>query len=73
MVRSLEASISFSLVNNSDVLGVGIFPSRLVVHIHPASAHALDMDSPTIHFYLISVDCGDGHFGGRVSSPPLNQ
>ena len=73
MVRSLEASISFSLVNNSDVLGVGIFLPRLVVNVHPASAHIFDCDCLAIHFNLISVDSGDGHFGGSVSSPPFNQ
>ena len=73
MVRAFEASISLSSFENPDVLGVWIFPSRFEVNIYPASTHALDLDSTTIHFYLISVDCGDGHFGGRVSSPPLNQ
>ena len=66
-------SVRFSLVNNSDVLGVGIFPSRLVVNTHPASAHTLNLDSPTIHVNHVSVDCGDGHFGGIVLVPPLNQ
>ena len=56
-----------------DVMGVGIFPSRLVVNVHPASAHTLDGDCLAIHLYLISVDCGDGHLGGIVSSPPFNQ
>ena len=56
-----------------DVLGVGVFLPRLVVNVYPASAHTLDMDSPTIHFNFINVDCGDGHFGGSVSCPPFNQ
>ena len=70
---SLAESIGFSLVNNSDVSGVGIFPSGLVVNIHPALAHALDCDCPAIYFHVISVDCGEGHFCGSVSSPPFNQ
>ena len=73
MVRSFEASISFSLVNNSDVLGVGVFLPCLVVNVHPASAHALDGDCLAIHVNLICVDCGNGHFGGIVLVPPLNQ
>ena len=59
--------------DNPDVFGFGILLPRLVVNIHPASAHALDSDCLAIHIYLISIDSGDGHFGGRVSSPPLNQ
>ena len=66
-------SVRFSLVNNSDVLGVGIFLPRLIVNIHPASTHALDCDSLAIHVHGVGVDCGDGHFGGSVSSPPFNQ
>ena len=73
MVRPFEVSVRFSSFNHSDVLGVGVFPPRFVVNVHPASAHTLDMDSPTIYFYFISVDRGDGHFGGSVSSPPFNQ
>ena len=57
----------------SDVLGVGIILPRLVVNVHPASAHALNGDCLAINFNLVSVDCGDGHFGGSVSSPPFNQ
>ena len=57
----------------SDVTGVGIFLPCLVVNVHPASAHTLDMNSLAIYFYLISVDSGDGHFGGSVPSPPFNQ
>ena len=57
----------------SDVLGVGIFLPRLIVNVHPTSAHALDCDCLAIHVDLICVDRGDGHFGGIVSSPPLNQ
>ena len=73
MVRSLEASISFSLVNNSDVLGVGIFLPRLVVNVHPASTHAFEMNSPTIHVHDVRVDRGNRHFGGSVLVPPFNQ
>ena len=54
-------------------MGSGIFLPCLVVNIHPASAHTLDMDSPTIHVNLVSVDRGNGNFGGIVSSPPFNQ
>ena len=57
----------------SDVLGIGVFLPRLVVNIHPASAHALDMDSPAIHFHLISVDSRERHAGSSVFDPPLNQ
>ena len=73
MVRAFEASISLSSFENPDVLGIGMTPPRLVVNIHPASTHALNLDSPTIHFNFICVDNGDGHFGGSVSSPPFNQ
>ena len=72
MVRAFEASISLSSFYYPDVLGVGIFLPRLVVNIHPASAHALDCDCLAIHPHLISVDSGDGHFGGSVSGPPFN-
>ena len=68
-----HSSIGFSLIDNSDVLGVGISPPRLEVYVHPASTHALNMDSPTIHVNLVGVDSGDGHLGGSVSCPPLNQ
>ena len=56
-----------------DVLGVGIFLPRLVVYIYSALTHTLDMNSLAIHFNFISVDSGDGHFGGSVSGPPFNQ
>ena len=70
---SLAESIGFSLVNNSDVFGVGVFPPRLVVNVYPALTHTFDCNYLAIHFYLINVDSGDGHFGGSVSSPPFNQ
>ena len=73
MVRPFEVSVRFSSFNHSDVLGVGIYLPCLVVNIHPASAHAVNLDSPTIYFYLISVDSRDGHLGGSVLGPPLNQ
>ena len=73
MVRPFEVSVRFSLVNNPDVSGVEIFLPRLVVNIHPASAHALDCDCLAIHPHLISVDSGNRHLGGSVSSPPVNQ
>ena len=66
-------SIGFSLVNNSDVFGVGIFPSRLVVNVHPALDHTLDFDCLAVHLHVVSIDRGDGHFGGSVSCPPFNQ
>ena len=66
-------SVRFSLVNNPDVSGVGIFLPRLVVNIHPASTHALNMDSPTIHVHGVGVDRGNRHFGGSVLVPPFNQ
>ena len=56
-----------------DVLGVGIFLPCLVANVYPASAHAFDFDCSAILVYLISVDCGNGNFGGSVSSPPFNQ
>ena len=68
-----HSSIGFSLVNDSDALGVGIFPSRHVVNVHPASAHTLDFDCLAIHVDFISVDGRDRHTGGRVFCPPLNQ
>ena len=61
------------LSDYSDVSGVGIFLPCLVVNVYPASAHALDDGCLAIHIDLISVDCGDGHFGGSVSCPPFNQ
>ena len=57
----------------SDVLGIGVFLPRLVVNIHPASAHAFNLDCVAIHVHGVGVDSGDGHFGGSVSSPPFNQ
>ena len=73
MVRPFGVSVRFSSFNYSDVMSVGAFPPYLIVNIHPASAHALDCDCLAIHPHLISVDSGDGHFGGSVSSPPFNQ
>ena len=73
MERPFEASIILSSFDNSDVLGVGIFPSHLIVNIHPTSAHTFDLDCSAIHIDLVSVDSGDGHFGGSVSGPPLDQ
>ena len=69
---SSQSVLSFS-TDYSDVLGVGVFLPRLVMNVHPASAHTLDCDCLTIHFNLICVDRGEGHFSGSVSSPPLNQ
>ena len=53
---SLAESIGFSSVNNSDVMGIGIFLPRLVVNAYPASAHTIDVDCPAINIYLISID-----------------
>ena len=66
-------SISFNSFYYSDVHVVGIFPSRLLVNVHPASTHAINGDSPAIHFYHISVDRGNGQLGGSRLGPPLNQ
>lgn len=67
-----HSSIGFSLFYHSDVLGVWISLPRLVVNIHPASTHALDVDCPAIHVDFIGVNRGDGHFGGSAIGPPLN-
>ena len=73
MVRPFEVSVRFSSFDYSDVLGVGIFPPCLVVNVHPASAHTLDLDLPAIHVHCVCVDCGNRHFGGSALGPPLNQ
>lgn len=52
---SSQSVLSLS-TDYSDVFGVGIFLPCLVVNVHPASAHTLDGDCLTIHFYLINVD-----------------
>jgi len=56
---SIVTSICFSLIDNSDVLGVGISPPRLEVYVHPAFAHALDCDLLAININLIFIDRGD--------------
>ena len=69
---SSQSVLPFS-TDYPDVFGVGVFLPRLVMNVYPALAHALDCDCLAIHFNLISVDRGDWHFGGSVSSPPFNQ
>lgn len=57
----------------SDVLGIGVFLPRLVVNVHPALDHTLDVDCPAIHAHGVGVYRRDGHLGGSALGPPLNQ
>lgn len=52
--------ISFDSFDYSDVLGIGKFPPRLIVYVHPASAHTLDLDLPAIHVNSVGVGRRDG-------------
>ena len=67
------SSVLSCLTNNSDVFGIGEPPSRLVVNIHPASTHALELDCLAININHISINRRDGHFGGSAFGPPFNQ
>lgn len=66
-------SISLDSFDYSDEVGIGESPPRLVVYVHPASAHTLDVDCPAIHFHGVGIDRRDGHFGGSAFGPPLYQ
>lgn len=66
-------SILPCLFYNSDALGVGIFPSRLVVYVHLALAHTFDLNCSAIYFHVISIDSRDGHSCGSVSCPPFDK
>ena len=71
MVRPFGVSVRFCLFHYPDVLGFGIFPSRLIVYIHPTLAHTFDLDYPAIYFHVIGIDRGYRHSGGRGSCPPF--
>ena len=70
--KSNRWSKSLSSFNYLDVLSVGIFLPHLVMNVHQASIHAIDVDLPAINVRGVGVDSRDGQLGGSVLASPLD-